>query len=211
MKARGVLKIAHRVSQGILETAREEGCNFLLLGRSVARSLLERLVASVVERIIDDAPNQVGVVYGDIVPERVRGVVAPVTSGANSQLASELASAFATRFRTEVRALTVIPTELADEEAETLARRARDTLQAAHTGSRHELIRGRDVGAVLIRALREDELVLIGAPRTDPVAAVLSETIPAIVAECRRGPTIVVRGVDARHPGRFKRFFLGRK
>ncbi len=81
VRARGVLKIARQVSHGIVETAREEECNFLILGRPVALSLLERLVASVVERVLHSAPCQVGVVYGAITPRAIRGVVVPVTGG----------------------------------------------------------------------------------------------------------------------------------
>jgi amino acid transporter len=211
MKARGVLKIAHRVSQGILGTAREEDCNFLLIGQPVARSLLERLVASIVERVIQDAPNQIGVVYGAILPDRVREVVVPVTSGANSQLAAELAPAFAAEYGTTIRALTVIPTGVPGPEAETLEHRARETLAAAGARSELQVLRRRDIGSGLVRAVSRDALVVIGAPTTDPVAALLAETFPGIIAQSGRGPLIVVRDVEAHRTGRFQGFFLGRK
>ena len=210
-KARGVVKIAHQVSAGILGTAREEECNFLLLGRPVAKSLLERFVASIVERVIQDAPNQVGVVYGVIVPDRVRGVVVPVTAGANSQLAAELARSFARQFKTAARAITVIPTGLEESDAVALESEARATLQQAGTEAKLEVLRRRDVGPGVIEALGRDELVLIGAPSTDPMAALLAETLPGMVAKQGRGPMIVVRDVEAHASGRFERFFLGRK
>jgi amino acid transporter len=212
LKARGVLKIAHRVSQGILQTAREEECNFLLLGRPVARSLIERLVASIVERVIQDAPNQVGVVYGRIDPGRIRGVVVPVTSGANSQLAAELAPGFATQFETPARAVTVIPSDAPEQEAKALERAARETLGKAETEELElQVLRRREVGRGLVGALRPDELVLIGAPTTDPVAALLAETLPGAIARGGRGPMIVVRDVEAHQAARFERFFKSRK
>ncbi|MGE5176473.1 MAG: amino acid permease [Hyphomicrobiales bacterium] len=211
MKARGVLKIAHRVSQGILGTALEEKCNFLLLGRPVTNSMLERLVASIVERVIQDAPNQVGVVYGEIVPERIRGVVVPVTTGANSQLAAELAPEFAREFQARLRAVTVIPSDATTGEEDALKTSARRTLEAAGTGAELEILRRRDVGTGLADALERDELVLIGAPSTDPIAALLAETLPGIVARKGRGPMIVVRDVEAHRTGRFERFFRVRK
>jgi amino acid transporter len=209
--ARGVLKIAHQVSQGILGTAREEECNFLLLGRPVADSILERLVASMVERVIQDAPHQVGVVYGDIVPDNVRGVVVPVTTGANSQFAAELAPGFGRHFDTGVRALTVIPTDASASEAEGMEARARETLRDAGTDAPLEVLRRREIGPGLVRALVRGELVLIGAASTDPVAALLAETLPGLIAKRARGPMIVVRDVEAHRTGRFEGFFRARK
>jgi amino acid transporter len=211
MKARGLVKIAHRVSRGILGTAREEDCNFLLLGRPVAKSLLERLVASIVERVIHDAPNHVGVLYGTVVPEKIRGVVVPVTAGANSQLAAELGRSFARQFDARPRAVTVIPSELAGAEVEKLRAEAEETLEKSGTETQLEVLRYSDVGQGLVRALGRDELVLIGAPSTDPVAALLAETLPGLVARQNRGPTLVVRDVEAHASGRFERFFTGRK
>jgi len=208
---RGVLKIAHRVSQGILETAREEDCNFLLLGQPVARSLLERLVASIVERVIQDAPNQVGVVYGALDPKQIRGVVVPVTSGANSQLAAELAPRFAEQYDTTARAVTVIPSGTPDGEARALEAAARETLKAADIDAPLEVLRRRNVGVGLLRAVEPGDLVVMGAPSTDPVAALLAETLPGVLARRGRGPLIVVRDVEAHHSGRFERFFTGRK
>jgi amino acid transporter/nucleotide-binding universal stress UspA family protein len=208
---RGVLKIAHRVSEGILETAREEDCNFLLLGQPMARSLLERLVASIVERVIQDAPNQVGVVYGVLDPKRIRGVVAPVTSGANSQLAAELAPRFAEQFGATARAVTVIPQDIPDGEARSLEAAARETLEAAGVDAPLEVLRRREVGPGLVRAVEPGDLVVMGAPSTDPVAALLAETLPGVLARRGRGPIIVVRDVEAHHSGRFERFFAGRK
>jgi len=211
-RARGVLKVAHRVSQGILQTAREEDCNFLLLGRPIVRSLIERLVASIVERVIQDAPNQVGVVYGRIDPAEIRGVVVPITSGANSQLAAELAPGFAAQFRASARALTVIPPDMPEREAEALERAARETLEEAESKELAlSVLRRRNVGRGILAALRPDELVLIGAPTTDPVAALLAETLPGVIARGDRGPMIVVRDVEAQHGGRFERFFKGGK
>ncbi len=208
---RGVVKIAHRVSHGILSTAREEECNFLLLGRPVANSILERLVASIVERVIQDAPHQVGVVYGEIVPEKLRGVVVPVTTGANSQFAAELAPGFARQFNTPIRAVTVIPADASRGEAESLEAGARQTLENAGTEAELEVLRRREVATGLVRALKKDEFVVIGAASTDPVAALLAETLPGFIAKRGRGPMMVVRDIEAHRTGSFEGFFRTRK
>jgi len=210
IRVQALLKIAHRVSQGILSTAREEDCNFLVLGRPVANSMLERLVASIAERVIQDAPNQVGIVYGQLSAQRIRRVVVPVTSGANAQLAAELAPGFAAQLGAGIRAVTVIAEDLPPDEAREVEIEARKTIGRARLGVELEILRSRDVGGGLLDALRNEDLVLMGAPRTDPVAALLAETLPGTVARHGRGPMIVVRDVEAHQTGRFERFFGGK-
>ena len=55
-----------------------------------------------------------------------------------------------------------------------------------------------------------EELVVIGAPSTGPVATVLGETVPAAIARHGRHPVIVVRDVEQKRARRFERIFFGR-
>lgn len=212
--ARSVIKIARRVSHGIIQTVREEECNFLVLGRPVADSLLERLVGSIVERVLQNAPCRVGVLYGSLAKDGLRGVVVPASSGANPHLAAELAPAFAEHFRVPLRAVTVIPPGAAAAEEERLVAEARKTL-AQSAGSRPPseltVVRAEDVTRGLTAAISAGELVVIGAPSTDPVAALLGQTVPGALAAMGRNPILVVRDVATRRAHRFERFFLSRR
>jgi nucleotide-binding universal stress UspA family protein len=211
VSARAVLKIARRVSYGIIQTVREEQCNFLLLGRPVTGSMLERLVASIVERVLQDAPCQVGVVYGTLAPNRIGGVAVPVTAGANPRLAASLAPAFARRFDAPLRGLTVIAPGAPEEEVRQLEAAARETLQASNGATELTLVRARDVAQGLAAAVRADELIVVGAPRIDPVAGLLGTTVPGALAALGRNPVVVVRDLTPARVRRFERFFLLRK
>jgi amino acid transporter/nucleotide-binding universal stress UspA family protein len=210
VQAHPVVKISRRISRAIVETAREEECNFLILGRAVADSLIERLVESIVERVLRDAPCQVGIVYGTIDPEAVSGIVVPLTRGSNPRLAAELAPAFAQRFAVPTRAVTVVPSDLAEAEAEQLANEARETLREAGLHQELSVLRRREVLLGLTHAVQHDELVVIGAPSTGPVAAVLGETVPAAIARHGHHPVIVVRDIEQKRARRFERIFFGR-
>ena len=52
-------KISHRISYGIIETALEEQCNLIVMGRARRVGLLERFAATVVDRVVRSAPAQV--------------------------------------------------------------------------------------------------------------------------------------------------------
>jgi amino acid transporter/nucleotide-binding universal stress UspA family protein len=210
VKVRPVLKIARRVSHGIVETAREEECNFLLVGRPTWGSMLERILASIVERVLQDAPCHVGIVYGAIEPDRVKGVVVPVTGRANSRLAAELAPAFADRFSAPVRAVTVLDPELSAAEKERHVAEAQETLDAAKLAVQLEVLRRREVARGLTRALRRGEVLLMGAPSDGPVAAVVGETVPGTIARKGRNAVVVVRGLQPHRAHRFERLFFAR-
>jgi len=75
LSVRPLVKIGRRISHALVQTAREEHCNFLVLGEPHQQSFLERLVSSIVERVFQDAPCQVGVLYGAIDPGAVREIL----------------------------------------------------------------------------------------------------------------------------------------
>jgi amino acid transporter/nucleotide-binding universal stress UspA family protein len=207
---RPVLKIARRVSHGIVETAREEECNFIIIGQPTWGSLLERILASIVERVLQDAPCQVGIVYGRLQADRVKGIVVPVTGQANPRLAAELAPAFADRFAAPTRAVTVVEHGLSAEESERHAKEAAATLEAAGLQAPLEVLHRREIASGLSGAIRRGELVLMGAPSDGPVAAVVGETVPGSIARSGRNAVIVVRGVEPHRAHRFERLFFGR-
>ncbi len=206
--ADAVVKIARRVSHGIVETAREARCNFLIMGQPTPHSVFERVVVSVVERVLKDAPCQVGVVYGTIAPKNVRRVLVPLTRGANPELAAELAPAFALRFDAPVRAVTIVPSDLGTEAAEAYAAGAVETLTSADLGGEFEIVRSADIVHGLLRSIHRGDLVVIGAPSSGPISGVLGHTVPGALAERRRNPIIVVRDVEARRARRFERLFF---
>jgi amino acid transporter/nucleotide-binding universal stress UspA family protein len=210
VRIRPLLRIAHRVSHGIVETAREEECNFLILGRPTWGSAMERILASLVERVLRDAPCHVGIVYGQLDAGRVKGILVPVTGRANPKLAAELAPAFVKSFDVPARAVTVIERGLSPEEAGRHKAEAEATLSSAGLDVPLEVFRARDAANGLLRTIRHGEVVLMGAPSEGSVAAVVGETVPGAIAKTGRNAVIVVRGVEARQAHRFERLFFAR-
>jgi amino acid transporter/nucleotide-binding universal stress UspA family protein len=210
VKVRPVLKIARRVSHGIVETAREEECNFLVVGRPTWGSVFERVLASIVERVLQDAPCHVGIVYGLLDADRVKGILLPVTGQANSRLAAELAPAFAERFHAPTRAVTVVEGGLSPEIREHHVAKAQATLDAAGLAVALEVLPRREIAQGLTSTIRRGDLVLMGAPSDGSVAAIVGESVPGAIARTGRNAVIVVRELQHRHAHRFERLFFGR-
>ena len=208
--AESVVKIARRVSHAIVETAREEECNFIVIGRPESHSLLDRIVASIVETVLADAPCRVGIVFGRIEPDTVRSILVPVTARRNSLLAAELAPAFAERLKAPIRAVTVLPTGSLKDEQAALEREARETLAGAALEAPLQIVRSGDVARGLSRAIKPGDLVLLGAPSSGPVAGTIGETVPALIARHGRNPVVVVREIEEQRTSRFESVFFGK-
>jgi len=207
---RPIVKIGRRISHALVQTAREEHCNFLVLGEPHQQSFLERLVSSIVERVFQDAPCQVGVLYGNIDPRAVREILVPVTSGRNSSLAVELAPALAARFDAPIRAVTVVDQSLAPAEAERQVAAARATLDGAGYTGQLDVIRHHDPGLALLETMGPGTMALMGAPSIGAVIPLVGETVPAMLARRGGNAVFVVRDVEPRRAHRFERLFFAR-
>ena len=203
-----VIKIARRASHAIVETAREEECNFIVIGQPVRQSFFERMVTTVVERVLQNAPSQVAIVYGHLPPGGITGIVVPTTKGPNTKLAAELAPAFRQGNGLPARAVTVVGFDESKAATEKRVAEARETLESAGFAGDFTVLRRDEIVEALSQAVSEGELVLMGAPASAPVAAIFGETIPAALARQGRHPVVVVRDVEPQQARRFERWFF---
>jgi len=206
--ATSLVKIGRRTSESLVQTAHEESCNLLVLGPPRGTTFLERLVSSIGERVLQNAPCQVAVVYGSLARGALSGVVTPVTAGSNSRLAAELVPAMCEWLKLPARFVTIVPDDVDETDSRAAVEIAQDTAAASGLPAQVDVLRGADAGRGLLAGLRPDEVVLVGAPSVGPISPLLGETVPGVLATHHSGPVLIVRNVES-HPRRFRRFFFG--
>ena len=207
--AKSVIKIGRRTSQSLVQTAREEACNLLVLGQPSGRTFMERLVSSIGDRVLQQAPCQVAVVYGSLSPGPVTSVAIPVTAGKNSRLASELTPAMSDLIGGTPRFITVVPDDLDKATATKAIGVARETMSASGVEGELDVMHGPDPGRGLVSAVGREELVLVGAPSAGPITPLFGETVPGLLAARAAGPVVIVRNVEPQQSQRFSKFFFG--
>lgn len=211
MQVRPVVEIGRRISQALVQAAREAHCNFLVMGQPQQRSILDRLVPSVVDLVLENAPCHVAIVYGTIDRAAISRVVVPVTRDANASLAARVAPAVGEWFNSGIRALTVIDPELSDADAAVRTAAAQAVLAEADVNQPVEVLRRANPALGVFRAIGRGELVLIGAPTVGPLAPLIGVTIPALIASRERNPVIVFRAVQEQRARLLDEFFFSRK
>nr|MBN2277625.1 universal stress protein [candidate division Zixibacteria bacterium] len=77
--ARSVIEVSHRISLGIVETAIEENCNFILIGRQKQPNFMDRLFSSLIDTVLQKSPSEVAVPHGDFEHRRINSILIPYT------------------------------------------------------------------------------------------------------------------------------------
>lgn len=197
LEVRVVVKISHRISFGISETALEERCNLIVMGRPRRAGLLGRLAATIVDRVVRAAPAQVVVVTAEQWPERVDHVLLAFEQGPHSELTADLALAFGGLGETRVRAVHVLP--LAATETELRGSRevmARELGERCPPQAQH-VVRAGDVVTGLLRQADGADIVVIGGTEAGLLEQLLGYAPPLELADRTNRPVLTVYEMPA--------------
>jgi basic amino acid/polyamine antiporter, APA family len=124
--SRSIIRISHRISNGIVDTAVEEGCNFILIGRNKKSSFTARIFASSLDKVLQKAPCEVAILFGDINAESIRHILIPFSFDIHTLLAVEVAPALTEYYKADLAAGIVMNPGISPEGKKDLIRRIRN-------------------------------------------------------------------------------------
>jgi APA family basic amino acid/polyamine antiporter len=208
-----MIKISHRLSHGILETAREENCNFIVMGRVSRRTVGDRLLATVIDAVLDDAPCDVAVVRpGARDLTDVDRILVAVSGSSNSRLAAELAPAFADRFDAALRVVTV--SGVTDEfgTPRYMARNLLDEVVCdveCRRGFEREVLHGTEVTEALMAEIQAKDLVVLGARKGGAWEQLLFKSVPEEISERVNNTVVIIKKYSPVRRGRLERLLTG--
>jgi glucosyl-3-phosphoglycerate synthase len=177
VELRTIVRVHRQVWQGIVETARDEGADLILLGWS-GRVDADSVLGTTIDEAVRNAPCDIAVAKGVSIHAAKR-ILVPIRGGPHAALAFKLATGLADRVDGIVTALRVErPAGPGEPDEGTIASRERDR--------------------------EEFEAVLATAPRPDRVREVVVEASSVVEAILRQAEThqVVVMGAaaDAQDP-----------
>lgn len=192
---RRFIKVAHRLSQAILETAREEQCNFIIVGRSARPRFGSRVVRSFMDRVLMESPCHVAVVKCSDV-SRVDRILVPVDDDRNSRLALELLPAFISRWKagTEILALTLDGSHVKARAEQLLQRLSRELPFPA--GAATSYVEGTMPTKEILERIRPTDLVVMGESQWTGFAHLFGSTLPDEIAERTDRPVVFIKAYE---------------
>lgn len=208
-----MIKISHRLSYGILETAREENCNFIVMGRVSRRTIGDRLLATVIDAVLEQAPCDVAIVRpGAEDLTDVDRILVAVSGSSNSRLAAELAPAFADRFDAKLRVVTVSG---ATDEFGLPRYTARSLLDdvvcdvECKRGFERDVLLAEEVTEALMTEIRPKDLVVLGARKGGAWEQLLFKSVPEEISERVDNTVVIIKKFTPVRRGRLERLLSG--
>jgi amino acid transporter/nucleotide-binding universal stress UspA family protein len=194
---RSLVTVSHRISYGIVETALAEECNLIVLGRARRTSSLERLAATLVDRVVRSSPAQVVEIGAERWPTRVRSVLLAFEAGPHSELTTELAHAFAASAEASLRVVHVVPPEASEPEVKAARAEVREAVRRVHTSPEVRVVRSAEVVSGVLREARGADLVVLGGTEAGLLEHLLGYALPLEVADRTRKPVAIVYEMPA--------------
>jgi amino acid transporter len=178
-----VVKISHRISYGITETALEEQCNLIVMGRARHVGLLERFAATIVDRVVHSAPAQVMVVSAERWPEKIGMILFAYERGPHSKLAADVVGALSQADQALVRAVHIIPRSATTAELQQANTDMNQALGSRYTRSELEVVQSGDVVTGLLRESKDADIIVIGGTEAGMIEQMLGYALPLELAD----------------------------
>jgi amino acid transporter/nucleotide-binding universal stress UspA family protein len=161
--AKALVKVSHRITQGILDTAIEESCNLILACRERRAGFLKRLYYTVFDRAMRNATSEIGLLHGSVGPAGIRKVLVVYRGDLHSRLAAEMAPNIIGHLGAVGRYLIPVPAELTKAERGRSIEELRASLREQGIEAEAKIFAFDDPVGGIARAAAKVDLVILGS------------------------------------------------
>jgi amino acid transporter len=187
---RSIVRVSHKISQGIVDTAKEEECNLIVQVREKQPTFLERFFTTAVDTVVQNAPTEAAVLHGTFPREGIRRILIPFGSDIHTRLAVEMARAFKDFYNCSIKIAVVFDPDLPFSERGEKLEDIRKVVSENSLEAEVEAIHETDVPRAILREARKVDLVLMGARTGDFLQLLLGKSLTREITE--RAPCAVL-------------------
>jgi nucleotide-binding universal stress UspA family protein len=190
---RSIFKVSRRISQGIIETAAEEKCNFIVLGRRKQPTFLARVFSSLMDRVLQKSPCEMAVLHGEFSSKKIQTILVPFGANIHTKLATEIAPALSEYFDAKLRVAVVMDPDVPVSEREGKANQIRQAIDENVPSATIEFIMEKDVRKAILKQSKDMDLVLMGGRTGDFLKLLLAQSLSQEITEQVKCPVLWVR------------------
>jgi nucleotide-binding universal stress UspA family protein len=188
------MRIAHRVSDGIIAAAEQQKASLILMGWKGWTSTRDRIFGEVTDQVVRHAPC-------DLITVKLKGplklerIMMPTAGGPHAMLAAEYVGQLQKTYGTSVAVCNIVPDGSGDRKRELAFEWIDKTIaRTGLEGSVEKLVIESDhIAGGLVKAGADYDMVVLGASREGIFSSVLLGEITEKVARHSRTPVMIVK------------------
>ncbi len=180
---RSIVRVSHRISQGIVDTAKEEECNLIVQARDKHPTFLERFFSTAIDAVVQNAPSETAVLHGTFPEGGVRWILIPFAPDIHTRLAVEMAHAFKDYYNCSIRIAVVFEPEVPMAERREKLEEIRKLVQENNLAAEVDAIHDTDVVRGILHKAREADLILMAARTGDFLQLLLGKSLSREITE----------------------------
>jgi amino acid transporter/nucleotide-binding universal stress UspA family protein len=195
---RSIIKVSHRISQGIVDTAIEEDCNFIILGREKQPRFLDRVFASLLDTVLQKAPSEAAVLHGDLLPGNIKEILIPFSADIHTRLATEIAPALKDYFNAKLRIALVVEPDASFTKRDRMINQIKKIMDENSIQAELKIVQDRDVLKAIVKLSRSADLVVMGGRTGSMVELLLARSLSQEITEQVRCPVLWMKEYEER-------------
>ena len=198
--ARSILNVSHRISEGIVNTAEEEECNFILVGREKEPDFFERFFSSIIDSVISKFPGEVAVLHGRFEKDKIKTILIPFSIDIHAILATEIAPALINYFNCKLKILLVYAPETTLQEREERENKVNELIKENSLLAEIIQIKNADIVTTVVKQSRKADLILMGGKTGDFLELLFGRSLAQEITEQSACPVLWVKEYEEREP-----------
>jgi amino acid transporter/nucleotide-binding universal stress UspA family protein len=187
---RSLVRVAHRISAGIVDVATDEDCNFIIMGRPQRPTFVDRFFSSVIGSVVRETTCEVAVLHGQLPKEGLRRILVPFGRNVHTKLALEMAPAIVSYFKCEGRIAFVADPELSRQEREERMREAREVARASGLDAAVDVVYSPDVARAIVQQSRRAGMIVMGGRTGGFLQLLLGQSLSQEITENAHCPVL---------------------
>ena len=175
--AYSIIKISHRISQGIIDTALEENCNFIITGRNKKNTFFERFFSTVIDSVLQKSTSEVAILHGEFKTENIKNILIPFGGDVHTQLATEIAPALKEYFNARIKIAIVISPKTSELNRNKKLQKIDKALKDNKLEAEVEVISDTDILKGIIEKSKDADLLVMGGRTGDFIELLFAKSL----------------------------------
>ncbi len=196
--SKSIIKISHRISQGIVDTAQEENCNFIIVGRKKKSTFANRIFSSAIDTVLQKSTNEVAILHGEIESKEIKNILIPFGGNVHTELAAEITPALRQFFDANITIGIVLNPDTPEKDRLDKIEKVKVILAENDLTAAIKTTIDSDILHGILKLAKTTDLMVMGGKSGDFVELLFAKSLTVEITEQVRCPVLWLKEYEER-------------